>query len=122
MRRFEDVGSRMMNRSAAGWGAVEDPRKRAYVAQFLGMALVIAYNLMIYNKEKVEAVADAVMEKKEIFGDELVGLLDAQNFEAPELDFTNEETWPKIMNWSRDPREMRIVGEGNGNGGPPPMH
>jgi ATP-dependent Zn protease len=124
MRRFEDIGSRMMNRTAAGLGALEDPRKRAYVAQFLGMALVIAYNLVVYNKEKVEAVADAVMEKKEIFGDELVALLDAQNFEAPEIDWTADETWPKIMNWSRDPREMRIIGEGNGNGngGPPPMH
>jgi hypothetical protein len=117
MRRFEDLGNRMMNITAMS----NDARKRTYVAQFLGMALVIAYNLMLHNKDKVEAVADAVMEKKEIFGDDLVKLLDDQNFEEPEIDWTADETWPKIMNWSRDPREMRLVGEEGGNGAGP-MH
>jgi ATP-dependent Zn protease len=121
MRRFEDIGSRMMNRSAAVLETGQDPRKRTYVAQFLGMALVTAYNLVMANKDKVEAVADAVMEKKEIFGDDLVRLLDEQAFEAPEIDWTDEETWPKIMNWSRDPREMRIVPEGT-NGDVPQLH
>ncbi len=117
MRRFEDLGNRMMNITAMS----NDARKRTYVAQFLGMALVIAYNLMLHNKDKVEAVADAVMEKKEIFGDDLVKLLDDQNFEEPEIDWTADETWPKVMNWSRDPREMRLVGEEGGNGAGP-MH
>jgi ATP-dependent Zn protease len=111
LRRFEDIGSRMMNRTAAGFGVDQDPRKRAYAAQFLGQALVIAYNLMTANREKVQAVAEAVMEKKEIYGDDLVRLLDSQHFVKPEIDWTSEESWPKLMNWSRDPREMRILPE-----------
>ena len=111
LRRFEDIGLRMMNRTSAGFDAAQDPRKRAYAAQFLGQALVTAYNLMITNKDKVENVAQAVIEKREIFGNELVRLLDSQNFVKPEIDWTNEDSWPKLMNWSRDPREMRIVGE-----------
>jgi hypothetical protein len=114
LRRFEDIGYRMMNRTAAGWDAGGDPRKRAYAAQFLGQALVTAYNLMITNKDKVQAVADAVMESKEIFGDDLVRLLDQQQFVKPEIDWTNEDSWPKLMDWSRDPRELRLLNEGEG--------
>ncbi len=41
------------------------------------------------------------MDKKEIYGDELVRLLDAQRFEKPELDWTDEKVWPAVMNWSK---------------------
>ena len=122
LRRFEDIGLRMMNRTAAGFDAGADPRKRAYAAQFLGQALVTAYNLVIANKDKVQAVAEAVIDKKEIFGDELVLLLDEQHFVKPEIDWTNEETWPKLMNWSRDPREMRLLTEGGEGDGPGRHH
>src|SRR5438477_4689759 len=122
LRRFEDIGLRMMNRTAAGFDAGADPRKRAYAAQFLGQALVTAYNLVAANKEKVRAVADAVMDKKEIFGDELVRLLDEQQFVKPEIDWTSEEAWPKLMNWSRDPREMRLLTEGGEGDGPGRHH
>jgi hypothetical protein len=109
LRRFEDIGNRMMNRTAAGFGVDADPRKRVFAAQFLGQALVIAYNLLITNMDKVLAVADAVMDQKEIYGDDLVRLLDTQSFVKPEIDWTNEDSWPKLMNWSRDPREMRLL-------------
>src|SRR4029079_12764115 len=56
IRRFEDIGLRMMNRTAGGWEALQDPRKRAYAAQFVGEALVTAYNLMLANKDKIENV------------------------------------------------------------------
>ena len=36
------------------------------------------------------------MEKKELFGDDLDRLLDAQNLERPEIDWTKEETWPQM--------------------------
>ena len=82
MKRLEDIGSRLMNRSAGGWDSLGDPRKRAYAAQFIGEAFVTAYNLIIQNKEQVEAVADAVLEEKEIYGDDLVRLLDEQELQA----------------------------------------
>ena len=102
LKRLEDIGSRLMNRTSAGWEALGDPRKRAYAAQFIGEAFVIAYNLILDNKDQIEAVANAVIEKKEIYGDDLVGLLDAQKFQRPEVDWTNEAVWPKFMNWTRD--------------------
>jgi hypothetical protein len=78
-----------------------DPRKRSYAAQFLGEAFVTAYNLIKLNREKVQYVADQVIEKKEIFGDDLVRMLDAQDFQRPDIDWTDEATWPNLA-WSRE--------------------
>ncbi len=57
--------------------------KRAYAAQFIGEAFVTAYNLIMVNKDKVEAVANTILEEKEIYGDELVGLLADAELRAP---------------------------------------
>jgi hypothetical protein len=80
----------------------------------MGEALVTTYNMMIANKDKIQAIADAVVEKREIYGDDLVRLLDEQNLVKPDIDWTDEASWPKIMNWSKDPREYF------GQGGPGP--
>jgi hypothetical protein len=42
----------------------------------------------------VEAVADALVEKGEIYGDDLIALLDKQDFQKPTIDYTKDETWP----------------------------
>jgi hypothetical protein len=107
MKRLEDIGIRLMNRTASGWEALQDPKKRGYAAQFIGEAFVTAYNLVLQNKEKVEAIADKILEEKEIYGDDLVHLLDEQKFERPKIDWTDESVWPHFMNYSRDKREDR---------------
>ena len=38
--------------------------------------------------------------------------LDAQEFVKPEIDWTAEETWPVLMNWSRDERPPEPGGPG----------
>ena len=48
----------------------------------------------VYNKDKVEHIADVVIEKKEIYGDELVRLLDGANLQIPSVDLTDEKAWP----------------------------
>ena len=42
------------------------------VAQILGQAYMKAHHLMLFNKDKVEHIAKVVIQKKEIYGDELV--------------------------------------------------
>src|SRR5581483_5521596 len=117
-KRFEDIGIRLLNRTASPatgdpTGAVlGDPRKRAYAAQFIGQAFVTAYNLVEQNKDKVDRVAKSVMDKKEIYGDDLVRLLDAQRFERPQIDWTDEKIWPAVMNWSK----LDEPGDGPRNG------
>jgi hypothetical protein len=122
-KRFEDIGGRLLNRTSGGGQTADpiaavlgDPRKRAFASQFIGQAFVTAYNLILVNKAKIQAVADAVMAKKEIYGDDLVRLLDAQEFVRPEIDWTDEAVWPRMMNWSRlsPPEGDRDRGERGG--------
>jgi cell division protease FtsH len=104
MKRFEKIGRTLMNRTrgSADFHAdpiasiLHDPFKHAAAAQILGQAYVMAVNLVAANRAAVEAIAARLAEKRELYGDELVELLDAQNLVTPELDYTKEETWPKM--------------------------
>jgi hypothetical protein len=36
------------------------------------------------------------MEKQELYGDELMRLLDSVRLEKPEIDLTEEDAWPRL--------------------------
>jgi cell division protease FtsH len=102
--RFERIGRTLMNRTrgSADFHAdpiaaiLRDPFKHAVAAQILGQAYVIAVNLVASNRAAVDAIATRLAEKRELYGDELVELLDRQQLVKPELDYTKEETWPRM--------------------------
>ncbi|HTZ06187.1 MAG TPA: AAA family ATPase [Gaiellaceae bacterium] len=97
-KRFEAIGLKLMNRSySAQFQGDRDPTKRSNAAQLIGQAYVTAENFIRLNKDKVENVAEVLIEKGEIYGDELMALLDAQHFEKPEIDWTKEESWPATV-------------------------
>jgi ATP-dependent Zn protease len=73
-----------------------DPGQRAMVEQLLGQAYLKAHHLMDGNRTAVERVADALVERKELHGDEVVHLLDAQRIAVPEVDLTQETAWPRL--------------------------
>jgi ATP-dependent Zn protease len=75
---------------------LQDPYKRAAAAQILGQAYVTAENFIEANRDAVERIAEAVIDKGELYGDDLIGLLDRQDLKKPEIDWTKEETWPRI--------------------------
>ena len=75
---------------------LHDPHKRSHAAQILGEAYVTADNFIRHNRDSVEKIADAVIEKQELYGDELVRLLDSAKLEAPQVDLTNEDAWPRL--------------------------
>jgi hypothetical protein len=93
-----------MNRTSGGTpfdanpiaGVLNDRDKRALAAQILGQAYVSAYNLILANKDAVGKIADELVERREVFGDELVAILDGANLQKPELDLSKEETWPRM--------------------------
>ena len=41
-------------------------------------------------------IADVLVERKELLGDEVLELLDAANLKAPTIDITDESIWPKL--------------------------
>ena len=103
-KRFQDIGMRLMNRTrgSADFHAdpiasvLRDPYKSELAAQFLGQAFATAYAFILHNKEKVEKIAAEVESRKEIFGDDLNRLLDSAKLEKPQIDWTKEETWPRM--------------------------
>jgi ATP-dependent Zn protease len=102
--RFEKIGLQLMNRTrgSADYHAdpiasiMGDPFKRAISAQILGQAFVTAYNFIAQNKDKVEELANQLVEKREIYGDDLIEILDKQNFQKPTIDWDKDETWPRM--------------------------
>ena len=120
LERFEGIGLLIMNRTSVGGmmsgdpiaGILSDPSKRRATGQILGQAYVVAHNLVVKNREAVEKIADAVLERKELFGNELVDLLDSVGIRIPEIDFSKEETWPPPFfavssgNHRRAPKEI----------------
>ena len=76
---------------------LSDGDKRALAAQILGQAYVSAYNLVVHNKDAVEQIADELVVRREVFGDELVEILDGAKLTMPEIDYANEDAWPTMM-------------------------
>jgi cell division protease FtsH len=104
MERFEQIGVQIMNRTGNGGalgsdplaGVLGDPDKRRLAAQLLGQAYVTAYALISHNKKAVEQIADALIEKKELFGDELVEILENAKLKIPTIDLKQAKAWPAV--------------------------
>jgi ATP-dependent Zn protease len=104
-KRLERIGSAIMNRASGSSMMMEDPvgailrnpdKKRA-AAQILGQAYVTAYALMDHNRAGIEKIADELIERKELHGDEVGELLDSAHLERPSsLDLTDPKTWPQV--------------------------
>ena len=103
MERFERIGMTIMHRSGGGMmdsdpmqAVVSDPNKRRLVAGLLGQAYVVAYNTIKANKQGTEHVADVLVAKREMYGDEVIELLDEAELRKPEIDVLDEDAWPRI--------------------------
>ncbi len=102
MQRFERLGLQLMNRASGDFqhdsiaAVLGDPTKRALAAQIIGQAYVNAYNLVLQNREGIEHIANALVERKELYGDELVDLLNSAGLQEPVIDLTQEAAWPTL--------------------------
>jgi cell division protease FtsH len=103
MARFERIGNQIMNRAR---GAKEqgdaiaailgDQSKRAAAAQILGQAYITAVCLIRHNRDKVLQIAETLVDRRELHGDEVVEVLDGVALEAPRIDVTDETIWPRL--------------------------
>jgi ATP-dependent Zn protease len=102
LKRFEKIGLQIVNRTSGGGPFGENPvssvlsdqDKRALVGQILGQAYVAAHNLILANRESVEQIADVLTARRELFGDELLSLLDGARLTIPDVDLSEESSWP----------------------------
>ncbi|HEY6760478.1 MAG TPA: AAA family ATPase [Baekduia sp.] len=98
--RFEQLGQRILNRSTSHAGVAgevfKDPAKRRAAAQILGQSYLTALCLIRHNREQVAQIAEILVERRELHGDEVVEMLDAARLEAPAIDITDDGIWPKL--------------------------
>ena len=102
--RLERIGAAIMNRSSASSPMMPDPlasilgdgEKRRAAARILGQAYVTAYALMARNRPAIERIADTLVDRKEMHGDEVVELLSGVGLERPKIDLMDEKTWPTV--------------------------
>ena len=66
------------------------------MAQLLGQAYLTAHVLILHNRDKVERVADVLIERRELHGDEVVAVLDQVGLRKPDIDLMDDATWPKL--------------------------
>jgi ATP-dependent Zn protease len=103
MKRFERIGMQIMNR-ARGMreqgdtiaAILGDPAKKAAAARILGQAYITAYCLIAHNRESVARIAETLIRRRELHGDEVVEVLDAAQLEAPVIDVNDEAIWPAL--------------------------
>ena len=104
LKRFEQIGLQIMNRTSGGGAlahdpiasVLSDPNKRRTAAQILGQAYVTAHNLVKHNRQGIEHIADDVVARREIYGDDLLALLNEAKLKKPAIDLLEEATWPKL--------------------------
>jgi ATP-dependent Zn protease len=104
LKRLERIGMTIMSRSRVSGGMAADPiagvlndrDKRRDAATILGQAYVTAYTLIAFNRAAVEQIADAVIDRKEMYGDEVTDLLNRVGLQRPELDLLDDRTWPTV--------------------------
>jgi ATP-dependent Zn protease len=104
MERFERIGLLIMNRARQSSAmdsdpiasVLGDPAKRSAAAQIIGQAYLTAVCCIRENREAVAAVAEALVQRKELYGDEVVELLEAAGPQAPAIDVLDETIWPKV--------------------------
>jgi ATP-dependent Zn protease len=95
--RFQRIGNQLMHRSPSGYESTFGDRvKREQVAGLLGQCFVIAWNTIRVNQAAVETVADRLVEADELYGDDVVDLLNGVRLRKPEIDVLDENAWPVI--------------------------
>ena len=101
-KKFEAIGLQLMNRASGDFqhdsiaAVLGDPTKKRFAAQIIGQAYVNAYQLVAQNKDAIGKFADTLVVRRELYGDELLELLNSVGLKEPVVDLEKEETWPTL--------------------------
>ncbi len=106
MARFERIGNQLIQRGGSGQsqasdsayitGVLNDRFKRSMAAQLIGQAFVTAYNSALHNRAALERIADELIDRRELHGDEVVELLQRVGLKRPPIDVLDPACWPKL--------------------------
>jgi ATP-dependent Zn protease len=104
LERLERIGQAIMSRARVSNPMTSDPvaavlsdaDKRRAAAQLLGQAYVAAYALISANRDGVERIAQTLIDRREMYGDEVTELLSSVGLRRPEIDLLDDRTWPRV--------------------------
>jgi hypothetical protein len=91
-----------MNRAPGGLDSNQftatlvDRAKRPLIAELIGQGFVAAYQTIVQNRQATERIADELVEKGELYGDDVTSLLDGVGLRKPVIDVLDEAIWPAI--------------------------
>ena len=102
--RLERIGNAIMNRASGGAALTGDPvgldprRPRQAPGGGTDPRPGLCHRLRADrdNREPVQRIADTLIQRKEMHGDEVVDLLNAVGLQRPEVDLMDDRTWPKV--------------------------
>jgi SpoVK/Ycf46/Vps4 family AAA+-type ATPase len=99
MSRFEDLGETLLAQASLHddlGRALGSPAKRRAAAQLLGQAYFTAEVFISQNRRRIERIADTLIDRRELFGDDVVELLDGVGLQPAKLNFLEEREWPRL--------------------------
>jgi ATP-dependent Zn protease len=99
MLRFEELGETLLSQASLHddlGRALGSPAKRRAAAQLLGQAYFTAEIFISQNRRRIERIADTLIERRELFGDDVVDLLDGVGLQPARLNFLEEREWPRL--------------------------
>jgi ATP-dependent Zn protease len=76
--------------------ALTRPDKRQLAARIVGHAYLVAYKFAEQNKDAIARVADELVERRELNGDEITQLMDSLHLKPAVVDYLQERTWPRL--------------------------
>ena len=76
--------------------ALRGREKQALAERLVGHAYLVAYKFAEQNREAISRVADELVERRELNGDEVTELLDSLHMKPAVVDYLEESTWPRL--------------------------
>ena len=94
-----DTGGKLLAVASLGdhyANVLRAPDKRAMAARIIGHAYLVAYKFAEQNREAISRVADELVERRELNGDEITELMDSLDMKPAVVDYLEERTWPRL--------------------------
>jgi cell division protease FtsH len=96
---FLDTGGKLLAVASLGdhyANVLRAPDKRQMAARIIGHAYLVAYKFAEQNKDAISRVADELVERRELNGDEITELMNSLHLKPAVVDYLEERTWPRL--------------------------
>jgi ATP-dependent Zn protease len=96
---FLDTGGKLLAVASLGdhyANVLRSPDKRMMAARIIGHAYLVAYKFAEQNREAISRVADELVERRELNGDEITELMNSLHLKPAVVDYLEERTWPRL--------------------------